>query len=108
VAASGPRYGLFAAFEGGVGSLVEALVNRLPKGTYQGDTRVSRLERNAGGWVLSFNGGKTLEADAVVLAQIGRALIRDLGLTKPMMEALATVRKANADALRGLAVEAVA
>jgi oxygen-dependent protoporphyrinogen oxidase len=68
VAASGPRYGLFAAFEGGVGSLVEALVNRLPKGTYQGDTRVSRLERNAGGWVLSFNGGKTLEADAVVLA----------------------------------------
>jgi hypothetical protein len=49
-----------------------------------------------------------LTADAVVLAQIGRALIGDLGLTKPMMEALATVRKANADALRGLAVEAVA
>lgn len=49
------------------------------------------------------------QSDAVVLAQIGRALVGDLdGLTKPMQEALATVRKSNAEALRGIKAEAVA
>jgi oxygen-dependent protoporphyrinogen oxidase len=65
---SGPRYGLFAAFEKGVGSFLEAILQKLPAGTYVGNSRVTHLERSGSGWLLKCNGGDTFEADGVLLA----------------------------------------
>lgn len=75
---SGPRYGLFATFKKGVGSLVDVLVSRLDPTTFCGNSTVTRLDRIGGGsgdshpgqgpWRLTINGTQLVEVDAVVLA----------------------------------------
>ena len=65
---SGPRYGLFASFENGVGSFVEALSQRLPPGTYKGNASVVRVSHTNGVWQLRLADGSVVEADGVILA----------------------------------------
>ncbi|MBK8869590.1 MAG: protoporphyrinogen oxidase [Elusimicrobia bacterium] len=65
---SGPRYGLFATFQGGVGTLVEAIMARLPPDVYRPRCQVTRLEKRGPSWRLTINGNEHVEADAVVLA----------------------------------------
>lgn len=65
---SGPRYGLFATFQDGVGTLVEALIARLPAQTYRPHRRVTRLEKGPTSWRLTVNGTETVESEEVVLA----------------------------------------
>lgn len=65
---SGPRYGLFATFENGVGSFVDALSKKLPSGTFRGNSRVTQLEQNGGTWRLSLQDGNVIEAEGVILA----------------------------------------
>lgn len=67
-APSGPRYGLFASFEGGVGSLVQALLNRLPAETVVGKTVVRSVDKTRGGWRFIVNDGAVVEADGAILA----------------------------------------
>jgi oxygen-dependent protoporphyrinogen oxidase len=65
---SGPRYGLFATFQDGVGTLVEALMARLPAQTYRPHRCVTRLEKGPTSWRLTIDGTETVESDEVVLA----------------------------------------
>lgn len=65
---SGPRYGLFASFENGVGSFVETLAQRLPPGTYRGNSSVTHLSRSEGVWRLALADGSVVEAEGVILA----------------------------------------
>lgn len=67
-APSGPRYGLFATFEKGVGSFVDRIYQNLPSGTYRGNCTVSKLEQTGGPWRLTLNDGEVLEAEGVILA----------------------------------------
>jgi protoporphyrinogen/coproporphyrinogen III oxidase len=65
---SGARWSLFASFAGGMQTLVDALVARLPEGSVRLKTRVGALVRRAeGGWRLALADGATLDADHVVL-----------------------------------------
>ncbi len=66
--ASGPRYGLFATFEKGVGSFVDALFKKLPPESFRGNTTVTQLEQTEGHWRLKLGDGSVIEADAVILA----------------------------------------
>lgn len=65
---SGPRYGLFATFRDGVGSLVDRLAGVLGPDVYQGGRRVTRLEKTAAGWTATDHTGDTHPADGVILA----------------------------------------
>lgn len=65
---SGPRYGLFATFEKGIGSFVETLAQRLPPGTYRGNSTVAHLSQSEGVWRLFLADGSLVEADGVILA----------------------------------------
>ena len=69
-AASGARYRLFVAPRQGMRGLIEALKNRLPSGSLRMNTRVSKIERLAGGeWQLTISGQPTLERyDGVIVA----------------------------------------
>lgn len=73
-AASGARYGLFAAPRDGMGSLVDAIARRLPKGAVRLNSPVESLaRRDDGRWSVTAaasDGGKTEvhEADAVIVA----------------------------------------
>lgn len=49
---SGARYGLFASFDGGIGTLVEALLANLPDVELRRDCAVRRIERNGAGYLL--------------------------------------------------------
>ena len=61
--------GAFASLTGGLGTMVEALVSRLPPGALVSDARVTAIRRddNRRGYVVSSTGG-TWRARAVVLA----------------------------------------
>ena len=50
--ASGARYGMFVAPQGGMTDLVNAIAARLPANTIQRQQTVSRLQRTATGWEL--------------------------------------------------------
>jgi protoporphyrinogen/coproporphyrinogen III oxidase len=72
--ASGARYGLFVSFDGGMQVLVDALVARLDRRVRTGAQVVS-LDREGNGagratgpWRLGVRGGRSMVADAVVLA----------------------------------------
>lgn len=62
-----------AGLAGGLGQLVAALVDRLPAGTLRFNTRVERLERDRGGFALRLGDGRTLGAEAVLVAIPGHA-----------------------------------
>jgi oxygen-dependent protoporphyrinogen oxidase len=64
---SGPRYGLFAAPEGGMQEIVEGLLRRL-EGRVSLGAAVERLGRAGDRWRVEVAGGAPREADAVVLA----------------------------------------
>jgi protoporphyrinogen/coproporphyrinogen III oxidase len=49
---SGARYSMFVTLRGGLTSLVEAIASRLPPGTVQLNTAVTRIERSETGWRL--------------------------------------------------------
>jgi oxygen-dependent protoporphyrinogen oxidase len=66
--ASGARYGLFASLEGGLGTLVDALLARLPEGALRSGTEVTALAPlPGGGWSVRANDTEQ-RFDAVVLA----------------------------------------
>ena len=71
--ASGPRYGLFASFEGGMGELVTALLAHLPAGTLRLGTAVEALAPQPGVWSLRPAGGQAQIFDSVILALPGPA-----------------------------------
>lgn len=64
---SGPRYQLFMSLRGGLGQLVEALVDHLPHAALRHSTPVQRLARGQD-WRITLADGHTLEADAVCIA----------------------------------------
>jgi oxygen-dependent protoporphyrinogen oxidase len=76
-AGSGARYGLFASLRGGMSSLVETLLRKLPAGTVRCSVRVQHLERTSSGrWLVRAGGAegdRSYEADAVILATPVRA-----------------------------------
>lgn len=68
--ASGPRYGIFVSLKGGLGSLVEHIVARLPEGTLRTNAPVARVTRSAGAekpWSVHLDSGEVEPADAVVV-----------------------------------------
>lgn len=65
---SGPRYGLFAAFENGVQSFLDAILQKLPKECYVGNSPVTYLESQGEKWRVGIGSGESWEADAVILA----------------------------------------
>ncbi len=70
---SGARYSLFASLEGGMQTLVEALVARLPAGVVRFGTRVSTLApRSLGGWQV---GDEPFDAVILALPAAGAALL---------------------------------
>ncbi len=84
--ASGARYGLFATLKDGLGTLVKALLARLPAGGITYGESVTNLSRAASGWRLDTHGGRTYEVDAVCLALPAHVAGR---LLKPVDETLA-------------------
>ena len=70
--ASGPRYGIFSALRGGIGVLVEALVNRLPTNSLRHGASVQSIlpQKGESGsrWSVVLTTGDVEEADAVILA----------------------------------------
>lgn len=65
---SGPRYGLFATFRDGVGSLVDRLIDALGPDVYTGGRTVRRLERRDDAWRAIDHTGASFDADEIVLA----------------------------------------
>lgn len=68
--ASGPRYSLFLTLKNGMGSLVDAIVKRLPTNSIELDAPLREISKNpqTGKWNASYGRGHQVEADAVVLA----------------------------------------
>ena len=65
---SGARYSLFLTLQGGLSSMVDAIVARLPQDALRLETPVERIERRGGRWNLSLGDGATEEFDAVIVA----------------------------------------
>jgi oxygen-dependent protoporphyrinogen oxidase len=80
-AGSGARYGLFATLRGGLSTLIDALVSRLPSGSLRADTRAERIERRADtSWVVHVADGE-LACDGVIVttpANHAGALLREV------------------------------
>ncbi|MDG2307923.1 MAG: protoporphyrinogen oxidase [Candidatus Binatia bacterium] len=82
-AASGPRYGIFVSLRGGIGALVERLVERLPPGALRTNAPVARMTRDEAGprpWKVHLENGDAEEADAVIVsapAQRASTLLSD-------------------------------
>jgi oxygen-dependent protoporphyrinogen oxidase len=88
-AGSGARYGLFATLRGGLSTLIDALVNRLPSGSLRTNARADRIERKAdGSWVVHIAGGE-LACDGVIV-------------TTPASHAGALLREVDRDVSSGL------
>lgn len=85
---SGPRYGLFATFEKGVGSFVDALSKKLLPGTFRGNTTVTHLEQTSDAWRLRLQDGNVMEADAVILAVPSVVAAKLLGELDPPLARL--------------------
>ncbi len=67
---SGARYGLFATLKAGMGRLIEALGESLPKGTIQLNSAVRRVQKGADGqgWTIDLLNGPQISADGLVMA----------------------------------------
>lgn len=82
--ASGPRYGIFVSLRGGIGALVEHLVDRLPDDALRMNAPVTRITRTTDAerpWRVLVDGGEAEEADAVVVAAPApraAAMLRDV------------------------------
>lgn len=70
--ASGPRYGIFVSLDGGIGAMVDRLVERLPSGTIRTGSAVDSIVPTSGGqtspWQVLLEDGRTELADGVLLA----------------------------------------
>ena len=79
--ARGARYGLFASFDGGLSTLVNAVAAALPPASIRLQTAVDAVRRaDNGSWVVSTSGGQD-EFDALLLATpapVSQALLRPL------------------------------
>ncbi len=84
---SGPRYGLFASFAGGLQELVDALAASLPPGVLRTGAGVLRLSRDAGGWHLTLADGSLLEAGSLCVALGALAAARLLDDADPVLAA---------------------
>ncbi|MGB8509047.1 MAG: protoporphyrinogen oxidase [Pyrinomonadaceae bacterium] len=67
---SGARYSLFLTFDGGMKTLTDALVARLPRDCVQTNHAVERLAFDVATnqWLIKTSAGQTIRADAVCLA----------------------------------------
>lgn len=93
---SGARYGLFATLRGGLATLVDAVVRRLPPGTIRCGEVVEGVERAGMGWRLAVRGGRAYEADAVCLAVPGPVASRLVQThDRQAAEALGSIRYAS-------------
>lgn len=75
---------MFSSLRGGVGTLVDALVDALPPGTVRTDTAARSVAREGERYVVTTAAGEHLAADRVVLAmpmQRSAALVRGLDAT---------------------------
>ena len=83
--ASGARYGMFVALEGGMGELPAALAAALPPGTIRTGSAVRRIVRNepVSPWLVELLDGPPIEADAVVLAAEAHAAARLIDAQDP-------------------------
>jgi oxygen-dependent protoporphyrinogen oxidase len=66
-AASGPRYSLFLSLRGGLGSLVEALIQRMPEVSLRCAVPVTRVASGPA-WTVTLQDGSSLNTDALCLA----------------------------------------
>lgn len=66
--ASGPRYGLFTSLKGGMETLIDALLKRVPEGARRLNARAVSLRREGARWHVGLEGGGEEGADAVVMA----------------------------------------
>jgi oxygen-dependent protoporphyrinogen oxidase len=64
---SGARWSLFASFDGGMQTLVDTLVERLPAGVIRLNRALRAIE-HGDTWTLRADGGDTVAADALILA----------------------------------------
>jgi oxygen-dependent protoporphyrinogen oxidase len=85
--ASGARYGMFVALDGGMGELPAALAAALPAGTIRTGTAVRRVVRNepVSPWLVELLDGPPIEADAVVLATEAHAAARLIDAQDPSL-----------------------
>jgi oxygen-dependent protoporphyrinogen oxidase len=85
-AASGARYGLFAAPRDGMGALVSALAARLPAGWLRLSTPVERLEKRGDGqWHITTAAGPEPVFDALILATPSDVSARLLAESAPQL-----------------------
>ena len=82
---------------GGLGGLVEALVNRLPPGALRTNAPVDSIRRTESGFALALAGGEAHAADAVLLAVPPVAAASLVGEIDPLLAAaLGGIRSASA------------
>ncbi|WP_394219895.1 protoporphyrinogen oxidase [Halobacillus trueperi] len=84
---------MFRTLRNGLGSLVEAIENRLEPGTVQKGVKVDHIEKKAGGYHLLLSDGTVKEADGVILAAPHYAVQRMLSqydFLEPFKETNAT------------------
>jgi oxygen-dependent protoporphyrinogen oxidase len=83
--ASGARYGMFVAPEGGMDELPAALAAALPPGAIRTSSAVRRIIRNdpVSPWLVELLDGPPLEADAVILATEAHAAARLIDAQDP-------------------------
>jgi oxygen-dependent protoporphyrinogen oxidase len=86
-ATSGARWSLFVTFAQGMGQMIDVLAARMPAGAVQLKTRVTGLERAAGGWRVGTTTG-ALEAEAVIVATEAHGAARLLRYVDPTLTAL--------------------
>lgn len=67
---SGARWSLFVSFAGGMQELVDAIAQRLPQGTAQLNTAVTKIFANDSNqtWHIATRANEILEADGIILA----------------------------------------
>ncbi len=65
--ASGPRYRLFVTLRGGLQTLVDALIQRMPEVALRSRARVTHLAAGPA-WTIALQDGQSLQAEAVCLA----------------------------------------
>ncbi len=85
--------GRFAAFDRGMGTLVNALRSRLPDGTVRLRSRVKRIDAIGGGFRVHLNGAAPIDCDAVIVAlpAPGAALVTE-GLDLELSLALSRIK----------------
>ena len=95
--ASGPRWSLFVTLRKGMQRMVEVLIGRLVHGTLRRGNAVETVRRDNERWLVTCQGGETLEADAVILATPAfhtAQLVRELDT--PLAERLGSISYSSA------------